>query len=88
MSETEVTEEFAAKLDAFAVTLDQDEQAMLIGLLTGDDDVSGYEFGAGWPGLGSLGVATLPTPNPDGYYEGTVATGGLKHHRSPTDATS
>lgn len=53
-----VTDAFVAKVDAFAATLDPEEQAMLIELLGSDDEVSG--FGAGWPGLLSLGVWKAP----------------------------
>jgi len=64
-----LTEEFVAKVDAFAATLDGDEQAMLVDLLVGDDgEVTG--FAAGWPGLGSLvgglGIATVGGGSPSG----------------------
>ena len=37
-----VTDAFVAKVDAFAATLDPEEQAMLIELLGSDDEVSGF----------------------------------------------
>jgi hypothetical protein len=47
-------EVFAAKVDAFAATLEPEEQAMLVELVVGNDDVVGFGAGLGWPGLGSL----------------------------------
>ena len=62
----DATEVFVAKVDAFAATLEPEEQAMLIDLLVGDDnDVTG--FAAGWPGLLSLGIASTARGSPDGF---------------------
>jgi hypothetical protein len=60
-------EVFAAKVDAFAATLELEEQAMLVDLLVGDDEVTG--FSAGWPGFGTLlGVSTTAGGNPEGVF--------------------
>ena len=47
-------EVFVAKIDAFAATLEPEEQAMLVELLVGDDEVTGFGAGLGWPGASSL----------------------------------
>ena len=62
-----LTEEFVAKVDAFAASLEVEEQAMLIGLLTeSDDEVVGFGGGGPWggpdvrwPGLVSLGIGNV-----------------------------
>ena len=64
MDETQET--FVAKVDAFAATLEPEEQAMLVELLAGDHEASGFGFKAGWPGLVTLGVASSVGSNPDG----------------------
>lgn len=50
----EAKEAFATKLDAFAATLEPAEQAMLVALLVGEEEVTGFGAGLGWPGIGSL----------------------------------
>ncbi len=56
MPDSEITEAFAAKVDAFAASLEPEEQALLIELLTTGDDVAGFGAGAAWPGLFTLGI--------------------------------
>ena len=56
MPDSEITEAFAAKVDAFAASLEPEEQALLIELLTGGDDVAGFGAGGAWPGLITLDV--------------------------------
>ena len=64
---------FVAKVDAFAASLEAEEQAMLIELLVGDDgEVSGFGFKAGWPGLATLGVSTVGSGSPEGF----ISSGG------------
>ena len=60
-----LTEEFVAKVDAFAASLEPEEQALLADLLADGDDVVGFnDWGGGnnwqWPGLVSLGVWKAP----------------------------
>jgi len=50
---------FVAKVDAFAATLEPEEQSMLVELFVGDDEVSGFKFITGWPGLATLGFADV-----------------------------
>lgn len=52
--DNEAKEVFVAKIDAFAATLNPEEQAMFIELLAGDDEVTGFGTGLGWPGVSSL----------------------------------
>ena len=56
MPDSEITEAFAAKVDAFAASLEPEEQALLIELLTAGDDVAGFGARAAWPGLFTLDV--------------------------------
>ena len=60
MPDSEITEAFAAKVDAFAASLEPEEQALLIELLTTGDDVAGFGAGAAWPGLFTLGSRHRP----------------------------
>lgn len=56
-----LTEEFVAKVDAFAASLNAEEQAMLTVLLTGEnEEVQGFSAGRDWPGLQTLGVWKAP----------------------------
>ena len=57
---------FVAKVDAFATTLEPEEQAMLIELLVGDDEVSGFGVNGRCPGLVTLGFSYSAGTNPDG----------------------
>ncbi len=67
--------EFVAKVDAFAESLTAAEQAMLADLVTrsddDDDEVSGFGYNTGWPGLTTLAPLKLGT---DGY--GFQSSGG------------
>lgn len=51
------TEAFVAKVDAFAASLNAEEQAMLTG---DDDEVHGFGARQEWPGLQTLGVWKAP----------------------------
>ena len=69
MPDSDLTEAFVAKVDAFAASLEPEEQVMLIELLTRDDDVAGFGAGPWWPGLINLGigqVASTASTNPTG----------------------
>ena len=50
---------FAAKVDEFAATLTPTEQSMLADLITDEDDVSGFGFNTGWPGLTTVAPLKL-----------------------------
>jgi hypothetical protein len=66
MPDPNLSDALVAKIDAFASSLEPEEQAMLIGLLTTGDDVAGFggfaPAGAprpSWPGLMKLGVGQV-----------------------------
>ena len=78
MPDSEITEAFAAKVDAFAASLEPEEQALLIELLTGGDDVVGFGSRGTWPGLIKLDVGigqvgSTASSNPDGLVAHSVA---------------
>ncbi len=63
MTDSDLPETFVTKIDAFASSLEPDEQTMLIELLTAGDDVAGFggfgpsgDLGSTWPGLMKLGI--------------------------------
>jgi len=71
MPDSEITEAFVAKVDAFAASLEPEEQALLIELLTTGDDVAGFGSLGVWPGLIKLDVGighvgVTASLNPDG----------------------
>ncbi len=59
MPVSEISEAFVAKVDAFAMTLEPDEQVMLMDLLTAGADVTGFGSGVTWPGLINLDIAPV-----------------------------
>lgn len=73
--DNEAKEVFVNKVDAFAATLEPQEQAMLVELLVGDDEVTGFGAGLSWPGLTSLledagigNVSTVGGGSPSGVF--------------------
>ena len=77
MPDFDLPETFVAKIDAFALSLEPQEQSMLIDLLTTTgDDVAGFgrfapdgRSGSAWPGLMKLGVGQVANTafgDPDG----------------------
>ena len=66
MTDTNLTADFMAKVDAFAATLEPEEQAMFAELLTEDNEVAGFGgHGTGWggPGWKWPGLTTLRLGN-------------------------
>lgn len=69
MPDFDLSETFVAKIDAFASSLEPEEQSMLIDLLTAGDDVAGFGAfsqggapGSTWPGLMKLGIGHVTSP--------------------------
>ena len=58
---TTSADQFLSKLEAFANTLDTNEQAILAHLLSAEDEVSGFSFSAGDR---AAGVVSGPIPIP------------------------